>query len=208
MAQVHTPPRPSLARQAALAAGLALLAACAPAQADADNPYLGALMPMAGKTPGATCPKGWLPAEGQLLPIQSNTALFSLLGVSYGGVGQNTFGLPDLRGRTAVGLGQGPGLSQLDWGEQGGSASATLIPQNLPLHSHGLATTAAATHAAPDPARTLAQGQNAGLYASSGTPFTLTPSGLAGQDVPVPTMSPYLTIIWCIAIQGAFPQRP
>ncbi len=207
MAQLHTPPRPSLARQAALAAGLALLAACAPAQADADNPYLGALMPMASKTPGATCPKGWLPAEGQIPPIQGNTALFSLLGTTYGGNGTTTFGLPDLRGRTAVGLGQGPGLSQLDWGEQGGSASATLIPQNLP--AHGLAaTTAAATHAAPGAARTLAQAQNAGLYASSGTPVTLAPSGPAGGSAPVPTMSPYLTIIWCIAIQGAFPQRP
>ena len=208
MAQLHTPPRPSRARTAALAAGLALLATCAPAQAEAEDPFMGALMPMAGSKPGSTCPNGWLPAEGQILPIQSYTALFSILGTAYGGNGTNNFALPDLRGRTAVGLGQGPGLSQLDWGEQGGSASATLIPQNLPLHSHGLATTAAATHAAPDPARTLAQGQNAGLYASSGTPFTLTPSGLAGQDVPVPTMSPYLAIIWCIATQGAFPQRP
>ena len=207
MAPLHTPPRPSRARTAALAAGLALLATCAPARAEANDPFMGALMPMAGK-PGSTCPNRWLPAEGQILPIQSYTALFSILGTAYGGNGTSNFGLPDLRGRTAVGLGQGPGLSQLDWGEQGGSASATLIPQNLPLHSHGLATTAAATHAAPDPARTLAQGQNAGLYASSGTPFTLTPSGLAGQDVPVPTMSPYLAIIWCIATQGAFPQRP
>ena len=207
MARLHTPPRPSLARMAALAASLALLAACAPAQAEAQAPYIGALMPMAGKPGNATCPMGWLPAEGQILPISSNTALFSILGATYGGDGQNTFGLPDLRGRTAVGLGQGPGLSPLVWGEKGGSASATLVPQNLP--AHGLtATTAAATHAAPGAARTLAQAQNAGLYASSGTPVALAQSGPAGGSVPVPTMSPYLTIIWCIANQGTFPLRP
>ena len=204
MAQLHTL---SLARTTALATSLALLTTCAPAWADAEDPYIGALMPMAGKTPGGTCPRGWLPAEGQLLPIQSNTALFSLLGVSYGGDGRNTFGLPDLRGRTAVGVGQGPGLSRLDWGEQGGNDRTTLLLPNLPAHNLA-ATTVTATHAAPDATRTLAQAQNAGLYASGGTPVTLGQSGVAGQSQPVPTMSPYLTIIWCIATEGAFPLRP
>ena len=204
MAQLHTL---SLARTAALATSLALLTTCAPAWADAEDPYIGALMPMAGKTPGGTCPKGWLPADGRLLHIQSYTALYSLLGVSYGGDGQNTFGLPDLRGRTAVGVGQGPGLSQLDQGEQGGNDRTTLLLPNLPAHNLA-ATTVTATHAAPDATRTLAQAQNAGLYASGGTPVTLAQSGVAGQGQPVPTMSPYLTIIWCIATQGAFPLRP
>ena len=204
MAQLHTL---SLARTTALATSLALLTTCAPAWADAEDPYIGALMPMAGKTPGGTCPRGWLPAEGQLLPIQSNTTLFSLLGVSYGGDGRNTFGLPDLRGRTAVGVGQGPGLSRLDWGEQGGNDRTTLLLPNLPAHNLA-ATTATATHAAPDATRTLAQAQNAGLYASGGTQVVLGQSGVAGQGQPVPTMSPYLTIIWCIATQGAFPPRP
>ena len=204
MAQLHTL---SLARTAALATSLALLTTCAPAWADAEDPYIGALMPMAGKTPGGTCPKGWLPADGRLLHLQSYTALYSLLGVSYGGDGQNTFGLPDLRGRTAVGVGQGPGLSQLDQGEQGGNDRTTLLLPNLPAHNLA-ATTVTATHAAPDATRTLAQAQNAGLYASGGTPVTLAQSGVAGQGQPVPTMSPYLTIIWCIATQGAFPPRP
>lgn len=204
MAQLHTL---SLARTAALATSLALLTTCAPAWADAEDPYIGALMPMAGKTPGGTCPRGWLPADGRLLHIQSYTALYSLLGVSYGGDGQNTFGLPDLRGRTAVGVGQGPGLSQLDQGEQGGNDRTTLLLPNLPAHNLA-ATTVTATHAAPDATRTLAQAQNAGLYASGGTPVTLAQSGVAGQGQPVPTMSPYLTIIWCIATQGAFPPRP
>ena len=204
MAQLHTL---SLARTAALATSLALLTTCAPAWADADDPYIGALMPMAGKTPGDTCPRGWLPADGRLLHLQSYTALYSLLGVSYGGDGQNTFGLPDLRGRTAVGVGQGPGLSQLDQGEQGGNDRTTLLLPNLPAHNLA-ATTVTATHAAPDATRTLAQAQNAGLYASGGTPVTLAQSGVAGQGQPVPTMSPYLTIMWCIATQGAFPPRP
>ena len=204
MAQLHTL---SLARTAALATSLALLTTCAPAWADAEDPYIGALMPMAGKTPGGTCPRGWLPADGRLLHLQSYTALYSLLGVSYGGDGQNTFGLPDLRGRTAVGVGQGPGLSQLDQGEQGGNDRTTLLLPNLPAHNLA-ATTVTATHAAPDATRTLAQAQNAGLYASGGTPVTLAQSGVAGQGQPVPTMSPYLTIIWCIATQGAFPPRP
>ena len=204
MAQLHTL---SLARTTALATSLALLTTCAPAWADAEDPYIGALMPMAGKTPGGTCPRGWLPAEGQLLRIQSYTALFSLLGFSYGGDGQTTFGLPDLRGRTAVGVGQGPGLSQLDQGEQGGNDRTTLLLPNLPAHNLA-ATTVTATHAAPDATRTLAQAQNAGLYASGGTPVTLAQSGVAGQSQPVPTMSPYLTIIWCIATEGAFPPRP
>ena len=204
MAQLHTL---SLARTAALATSLALLTTCAPAWADAEDPYIGALMPMAGKTPGGTCPRGWLPADGRLLHLQSYTALYSLLGVSYGGDGQNTFGLPDLRGRTAVGVGQGPGLSQLDQGEQGGNDRTTLLLPNLPAHNLA-ATTVTATHAAPDATRTLAQAQNAGLYASGGTPVTPGQSGVAGQSQPVPTMSPYLTIIWCIATQGAFPLRP
>ena len=204
MAQLHTL---SLARTAALATSLALLTTCAPAWADAEDPYIGALMPMAGKTPGGTCPKGWLPADGRLLHIQSYTALYSLLGVSYGGDGQNTFGLPDLRGRTAVGVGQGPGLSQLDQGEQGGNDRTTLLLPNLPAHNLA-ATTVTATHAAPDATRTLAQAQNAGLYASGGTQVVLGQSGVAGQSQPVPTMSPYLTIIWCIATEGAFPPRP
>ena len=204
MAQLHTL---SLARTTALATSLALLTTCAPAWADAEDPYIGALMPMAGKTPGGTCPRGWLPAEGQLLRLQSYTALYSLLGVSYGGDGQNTFGLPDLRGRTAVGVGQGPGLSRLDRGEQGGDDRTTLLLPNLPAHDLA-ATTATATHAAPDATHTLAQAQNAGLYASGGTQVVLGQSGVAGQSQPVPTMSPYLTIIWCIATQGAFPPRP
>ena len=206
------PTRPGLAwrRLATLAAcGLAVLAAATPAQAEAMDPFTGALMPMAGKPGGSTCPKDWLPAEGQLLPIQGYTALYSLLGVTYGGNGTSNFQLPDLRGRAAVGAGQGPGLSDLPLGAQGGSTHATLTMAHLPAHSHGLAaTTAAATHATPDTTHLPAQAQNAGIYASGGPQVTLAQSGPAGQGIPVPTTSPYLTIIWCIAVNGSFPPRP
>jgi microcystin-dependent protein len=190
------------------ACGLAVLAACAQARADFE-PFLGSVMPMAGKPGGSDCPKGWLPANGQILAVRTNSALFSLLGVTYGGDGVNTFGLPDLRGRAPVGMGQGPGLSPLSWGEQGGLANTTLSPANLPAHSHGLnASTTAATHATPDATRALAQAQNAGVYASSGPQVTLAQSGQTGGNTPVPTMSPSLVIQWCIAIQGIFPPRP
>ncbi|RYF23515.1 MAG: hypothetical protein EOO33_13730 [Comamonadaceae bacterium] len=191
------------------ACGLAVLAACAQARADSD-PFVGALMPMAGQPGGSKCPSGWLPAEGQLLAIQQNSALYALLGLTYGGNGTTNFALPDMRGRAAVGMGQGRGLTHLDRGEQGGSPSTTLSSANLPAHSHGLAaTTAAATHSTPGAGRTLAQAQNAGVYASgSSPPVVLGSSGSVGGNTPVPTMSPYLVVHWCIALTGYFPQRP
>lgn len=205
MAQLHTL---SLARTTALATSLALLTTCAPAWAEADDAFIGALMPIAGRNGNAPCPAGWMSAEGQLLSINQNQALFSLLGPTYGGDGVSTFALPNLRGRTAVGVDQGAGLS-LAWGQQAGSESVTLTPSNLPAHMHGLpATTAAATHATPSATRILAQAQNMGVYASGGTPIPLAQSAPAGGSQPIFVMSPYLSITWCIAIRGVFPSRP
>src|SRR5262249_35339115 len=81
-------------------------------------------------------PRGWAQCQGQLLAISQNTALFSLLGTTYGGNGQTTFGLPDLRGRSAIGMGQGPGLSNIDIGQVGGTENATLTVSNLAAHTH------------------------------------------------------------------------
>lgn len=189
-------------------AALALLAACTQAQAD-SYAFVGTLMPMAGKVMGGPCPRGWLPAEGQILAISQYPVLFSILGTAYGGNGTTTFALPDLRGHAAVGAGEGPGLTALTRGERGGSTSATLQPYHLPAHGHGLPATAqAATHAAPGAGRLLAQAQNAGVYASGGPPVALSTSSPAGQGAPVPTMSPYVALTWCIAISGDFPLRP
>lgn len=194
----HPPFRPLLHRAAC---GLALLAACAQAQAGSE-PLIGALMPMAAKV-GSACPAGWMQAAGQQLPIQAYQELFAVLGTVYGGNGETTFALPNLGGRTPVGVGQGPGLTLLARGQQGGSTGATLAADQLPPHGLMAATTAAATHATPGSGRALAQAQNAGTYASSGTPVALGQSSVAGGDgsVPVPTMSPYLAIFWCIAVK-------
>ncbi|GAD24726.1 phage tail protein [Acidovorax sp. MR-S7] len=191
------------------ACALALLAACTQVRAEATDPFVGALMPMAGKPGGSTCPLNWLPAEGQVLAIQQYPSLFSILGNAYGGNGTSTFALPDLRARVPVGAGAGPGLTPLDRAEAGGSATVTLLTSNLPAHQHG-ATAAAATHATPDPSRMLAQAQNAGVYApgGSGSQVALGNSYPAGSGQPVPTISPYLSVIWCIAANGAFPPYP
>ena len=107
----------------------------APAQADPYEPFIGELMTFGGNF----CPRGWAAAAGQLLAVSSNDALFSLLGTIYGGDGRTTFGLPDLRGRMAMGDGNGPGLSPRRIGQMGGANQVTLLPSNLPPHSHPVA---------------------------------------------------------------------
>ncbi|MEX1309383.1 MAG: tail fiber protein, partial [Candidatus Sulfomarinibacteraceae bacterium] len=90
-------------------------------------------------------PRGWAFCEGQLLAISSNTALFSLLGTTFGGDGRTTFGLPDLRGRSAVGVGNGPGLSSVSWGQRSGAENVTLNVNTLPSHTHSAAVTGLTT---------------------------------------------------------------
>src|SRR5438132_3777791 len=99
-----------------------------------SQPFLG----MIAIFPYNFAPAGWAFCAGQILPIAQNTALFSLLGTTYGGNGQTTFALPDLRSRAPVGAGQGPGLSNIDLGEVSGAESATLLINNLPSHNHSV----------------------------------------------------------------------
>ncbi len=163
-------------------------------------------------------PNGWALCEGQLLPISQNTALFSLLGTQFGGDGVRTFALPDLRGRVPIGQGQGPGLSAYDMGSQQGQESVTLAAATVPAHSHVfLAFAAAATTNAPNgalPAEGHGSGRGGGFavntYAASGGAVSLA----AGQVAPVSVggaphnnLQPYLTLNWCIAMQGVFPAR-
>ena len=153
-------------------------------------------------------PRGWARCEGQLLPIASNTALFSLLGTTYGGDGRTTFGLPDLRGRAAVGIGNGPGLSSKSWGQRGGSETHTLSANQMPAHGHGLSIATAAEGDANDPAgRYLAQ-TDARAYTATG-PGTALASGTdsAGGGQAVNHQSPYLAMYYVIATQGIFPSR-
>ena len=156
-------------------------------------------------------PKGWAWCDGQLLPLSQNTALFSLLGTTYGGDGKSNFALPDLQGRAPMHPGQGPGLSLHDLGETGGSETVTLLESEIPSHTHALrASTDDGDLKAPTPARSLARSTAGFAYQSSAagiqamSPSTLAP---AGGDQPHNNLQPYLTCYFCIALQGDFPSR-
>jgi microcystin-dependent protein len=154
-------------------------------------------------------PKGWAWCDGQLLPLSQNTALFSLLGTTYGGDGKSNFALPDLQGRAPMHPGQGPGLSLHDLGETGGSETVTLLESEIPAHSHALRanTTLGDT---PTPAgTTLARYANAYQQNTTANLVAMSPLALApaGGDQPHNNMQPYLTFYFCIALQGVFPPR-
>lgn len=159
-------------------------------------------------------PKGWARCDGQLLPISQNTALFSLLGTTYGGDGKSTFALPNLMGRVPLHPGQGPGLSDRYLGESGGAESVQLISSEMPSHNHPVrASTDSATLRAPagaGPARALGAPSNGLLYAEPGgaqVPMAQEAVTVAGGDLPHNNMQPYLTVTYCIALQGVFPPR-
>ncbi len=159
-------------------------------------------------------PKGWAWCDGQLMPLSQNTALFSLLGTTYGGNGKSNFALPDLQGRAPMQPGQGPGLSLHDLGESAGSETVTLLESEIPSHSHGLnASSAAADEEGQKLATSAVPGAQQGsnqIYAplSSGM-VSMAPEALApaGGDAPHNNMMPYLTFYFCIALQGVFPPR-
>ena len=156
-------------------------------------------------------PKGWAFCNGQLLPILQNTALFSLLGTTYGGDGRSTFALPNLQGCAPMHPGQGPGLSIHDLGETGGAASVTLLDTEMPAHSHGLkALLTPGTTASPAGASFAKAPGTTSLYGpASGTPTTLSSQALnvTGGSLPHNNMQPYLTLNFVIAMQGVFPPR-
>ena len=153
-------------------------------------------------------PKGWAWCDGQLMPLSQNTALFSLLGTTYGGDGKSTFALPDLQGSAPMHPGQGPGLSLHDLGEIGGSETVTLLQSEIPFHAHILrASPDDADVRIPTPARSLAKSV---MYAAGApnTPMALQGLPPAGGDQPHNNMQPYLTFYFNIALQGVFPARP
>ncbi len=154
-------------------------------------------------------PKGWAWCDGQLLPLSQNTALFSLLGTTYGGNGQSNFALPDLQGRAPMHPGQGPGLSLHDLGETGGSDTVTLLESEMPAHSHVLTASAADALDQSPIGSQLATGIAIGAYAPPGPLVQLAPQALppAGGDQPHNNLQPYLTFYFCIALQGVFPPR-
>lgn len=156
-------------------------------------------------------PRGWAWCDGQLLPLSQNTALFSLLGTTYGGNGKSNFALPDLQGRAPMHPGQGPGLSLHDLGETGGSETVSLLESEIPSHSHALrAVNDDADLQIPAQGVGVAKSSNANFYNQSATNLammaaeTLAP---AGGDQPHNNLQPYLTFYFCIALQGVFPPR-
>lgn len=219
---------PALLR--ALSPFLPLLAALAPSPAAAcgAEAYLGEICLMAN----SYCPRGTLEANGQLLSLQSNSALYSLLGTTFGGDGNNNFALPDMRGRVPVGQGQGPGLSPVGMGQVWGTSTVTLDSTQLPAHTHAVSTslqanTTAGTDAMPSAGKNALAGVAVQELTGSGVVAAAAwgaPAG-SGSSVPVaglstPTVSvtggnqpfsiqpPSLGLRFCIVTSGVFPSRP
>ncbi|HEX2050298.1 MAG TPA: tail fiber protein [Actinomycetota bacterium] len=155
-------------------------------------------------------PTGWAFCDGQLMPISQNTALFSLLGTTYGGDGKSTFALPDLQGNVPMHPGQGQGLSLRDLGEEAGSEFVTLLESEIPVHAHtvmanpGIGSQNMATNNMW--ARPFGGGN---LYKNSGALVSMAFESLtpAGGSLPHNNLMPYLTLNFCIALQGVFPPR-
>jgi microcystin-dependent protein len=154
-------------------------------------------------------PVGWAFCDGQLMPISQNTALFSLVGTFYGGDGKSTFALPNLRDSVPVHQGQGQGLSLYDLGQEGGTSSITLLQTEMPAHAHtGAADTGdPADTTTPGPTVSFAQA-GASLYQpASNTNMAFEALAPSGGGLPHNNLMPYLTLTFCIALQGVFPPR-
>ena len=161
---------------------------------------------------GNFAPVGWATCDGQLMPISQNTALFSLIGVYYGGDGKSTFGLPNLQGSVPIhaGTSAGPGLTPRSNGESGGSPSVTLLQSELPPHNHTLHALDAPGPLSGPAGNVLAQSAaGSALYNNASPNTAMHPASLdpAGGGQPHNNMQPYLTLIYIIALQGVFPAR-
>jgi microcystin-dependent protein len=154
-------------------------------------------------------PKGWALCDGQILPLSQNTALFSLLGTTYGGDGKSNFALPNLQGNAPMHPGQGPGLSLHDLGETGGSDTVSLLESEIPSHSHSVAASQQDGLERTPAAQLLATGIGISQYQAPGQLTNLSPNAVApaGGDQPHNNMQPYLTLNFCIALQGVYPPR-
>jgi microcystin-dependent protein len=155
-------------------------------------------------------PKGWAFCQGQLMPISQNTALFSLLGTTYGGDGRSIFALPNIQGSVPLQWGQGPGLSLYDLGQTGGSERVTLLQSEMPSHNHTMQceTQVDGNKGQPSSTTTFARSKGGNLYqTANNVAMSSNVVATAGGNQPHNNLMPYLTLNFCIALQGVFPPR-
>lgn len=157
-------------------------------------------------------PTGWAQCNGQLLPISQNTALFSLLGTFYGGDGKSTFALPNLEGSAALNQGKGTGLSQYFIGQQGGTDTVTLLETEMPLHNHGfMGANETGEQVSLTNTVMLANAVGGNIYQTNSTgnltQMNFQALTITGSSFPHNNMQPFLTVLFCIAMQGIFPPR-
>jgi len=175
-------------------------------EASAQEQYLGEIVTVGFNF----CPRGTAPADGQLLPISNYSALFSLYGTTYGGDGRTTFALPDLRGRTPAHQGNGPGLSDRRIGQKGGSESETLTREQLPAHTHSLNAASSDVDDSSQAAAHLGRHPGVDLFVDGGASDMEMKSesiGSTGGSQQFSVLDPYLTINYCIVIEGIYPSR-
>lgn len=170
-----------------------------------SEPFIGEVRIWAGNF----APRSWAFCNGQVLPISQNTALFSLLGTTYGGDGRSTFALPDLQGRAPMQPGTGPGLTSRQLGEKGGVETVTLTTAQLPAHNHNWAAQSRRGDLADPAGRSLARASSGNAYHAPGNPVQMASNaiGEAGGSSPHNNMQPYLALSFIIALQGIYPSR-
>jgi microcystin-dependent protein len=169
------------------------------------EPFIGQIMLFAGNF----APRGWAFCEGQLLSIAQNTALFSILGTTYGGNGQTTFALPDLRGRVPVHPGQGPGLSNYTLGQQSGTENVTLTVNQIPIHGHTFSPGCSSDPpSAQDPTNAVPAALDTQAYGTEAN-ASMRPanSSTVGGSQPHDNLQPLLCVSFIIALEGIFPSR-
>lgn len=184
---------------------VAIFIALAGGRALAQDPILGEI----DLVPYNFAMRGFADCSGQILSIATNTALFSILGTTYGGNGTTTFALPNLNDRIPIGIGQGPGLSNYNLGQSGGSATVTLTTSQLPAHSHSIsASTDVGTSASPSGKYFAVSAAGVPLYSpASSVLFAPGMVAASGGGQPHNNWQPYLGLKWVIAVQGIFPSR-
>lgn len=175
-----------------------------PAAHAGSEPMIGEVQWFAGNF----APRGWALCDGQLLSIAQNTALFSILGTTYGGDGRTTFGLPDVRGRVIIHAGHGPGLSDYRLGQKGGSETETLTANQMPSHTHTLRGSSGSATSADPTGNVLASTGRTRVYADSAN-VNMDASAIAnnGGSQPHNNIQPYTVLNCIIALQGIYPSR-